>query len=71
MTYRFPFEVEAVDRSHAARAGVLTLARGTVKTPIFMPVGTQAVIRSLPPLFVKEIGLQTLSCLMVMEIGFA
>lgn len=58
MTAAIPFTVEAVDRSHAARAGLLQMARGTVHTPIFMPVGTQGVIRALPPMFVKEIGLE-------------
>ena len=60
MTCPAPFEVAAVDRSTGARAGVLRLARGTVHTPVFMPVGTQAALRSLPPLFVPQIGIEIL-----------
>ncbi len=32
-----------------ARAGVLTTAHGQINTPIFMPVGTQATVKSLSP----------------------
>ncbi|MGM0578264.1 MAG: tRNA guanosine(34) transglycosylase Tgt [Myxococcota bacterium] len=56
MTCPIPFEVEAVDRGTGARAGRLSMARGVVHTPTFMPVGTQAAIRSLPPVFLGEIG---------------
>jgi len=41
------FAVEA--RDGAARAGRLTLARGTLCTPCFMPVGTQGTVKSLTP----------------------
>ena len=58
MTCKVPFHVDGIDRSTGARAGRLELARGTVHTPVFMPVGTQAALRSLPPLFAKEIGLE-------------
>jgi queuine tRNA-ribosyltransferase len=58
MTCPVPFKVDAVDRGTGARAARLELARGTVLTPVFMPVGTQAALRALPPLFVRELGLQ-------------
>ncbi len=51
MTCRAPFEVETVCRSTSARVGKLMLQRATVETPIFMPVGTQAAIRTMPPSF--------------------
>jgi queuine tRNA-ribosyltransferase len=41
------FEVQAVDG--AARAGTLRLARGTVRTPAFMPVGTLGTVKGLTP----------------------
>lgn len=44
-----PFTVEGADPATAARAGTLSLARGEVKTPVFMPVGTQGAIRGLTP----------------------
>ena len=43
-----------------ARATTLTLARGTVKTPVYMPVGTQAAVRSVSPLHLAETGTQIL-----------
>ena len=51
-----PFQLDAVDGG--ARAGTLTMRRGTVKTPVFMPVGTQAAIRSVSPLHLAETGSQ-------------
>ena len=51
-----PFELEAT--SGAARAGTLTLPHGQVRTPVFMPVGTQGAIRTLSPHHVVETGSQ-------------
>ena len=31
------------------RTGLLTTAHGTVKTPVFMPVGTQATVKGMTP----------------------
>ncbi len=58
MTCPVEFTVESVDRSSGARAAVLKLGRGTIRTPVFMPVGTQAAIRAMPPLFLSEIKTQ-------------
>ncbi|HJS44187.1 MAG TPA: tRNA guanosine(34) transglycosylase Tgt, partial [Gemmatimonadales bacterium] len=44
--------------SGAARAGTLTLPHGTVETPVFMPVGTQATVRTLSPADLKTVGAQ-------------
>jgi queuine tRNA-ribosyltransferase len=33
----------------AARAGVVTTGHGTIQTPVFMPVGTQATVKTLTP----------------------
>ncbi|MBF0475167.1 MAG: tRNA guanosine(34) transglycosylase Tgt [Deltaproteobacteria bacterium] len=38
------------------RAGILTLGRGQVKTPVFMPVGTQGTVKAMTPEDLKEIG---------------
>lgn len=56
MTCPVKFSVEA--RSGAARAGTLELTRGSVKTPVFMPVGTQGAIRTLSPLHLADTGSQ-------------
>ena len=39
-----PFTV--THRDGAARRGVLTTAHGLVETPVFMPVGTQGVVKA-------------------------
>jgi len=43
---RLKFEIEAKSQGSAARAGSFTTLHGEVKTPIFMPVGTQATVKS-------------------------
>ncbi len=40
---------EVLSRSGAARRGVLTFGRGSVKTPAFMPVGTYGTVKSVTP----------------------
>lgn len=40
----------------AARCGELVFARGTVRTPAFMPVGTYGAVRSLSPEELIELG---------------
>ena len=52
------FRVTATDG--AARAGVLTTAHGEVETPVFMPVGTKATVKTLMPDEVREAGAQIL-----------
>jgi queuine tRNA-ribosyltransferase len=42
----------------AARAGVLVTAHGAIETPIFMPVGTQATVKSLSPEELTDLGAQ-------------
>ena len=42
---QFPFQLNAVDG--AARTGVLKTARGDIRTPAFMPVGTAATVKAL------------------------
>jgi len=48
------FRLEGVDGR--ARAGVLSLERGEVPTPCFMPVGTQGTVKSLTPEDLQSIG---------------
>lgn len=48
----FSFIIEHQDRE--ARSGTFTTPHGEVKTPIFMPVGTQATVKSLDPLELKQ-----------------
>jgi queuine tRNA-ribosyltransferase len=39
-----------------ARAGVLTTPHGTIETPVFMPVGTQATVKSVSPDDLRDMG---------------
>ena len=48
------FVVEATDG--AARAGVLRTARGDIRTPAFMPVGTKGTVKTLLPAEVRSLG---------------
>src|SRR5439155_377971 len=50
------FDVTA--RDGAARAGVLKTAHGDVFTPVFMPVGTKATVKSLAPDELRSVGAQ-------------
>ncbi len=43
------FEIVAEDRTTGARCGRLHTAHGIVETPVFMPVGTQATVKSMTP----------------------
>lgn len=42
------FELQHVDPNSQARAGLITTPRGTIHTPIFMPVGTVGTVKSVP-----------------------
>ena len=52
------FEVLATDG--AARRGRLTLAHGTVETPVFMPVGTYGAVKGMRPIDLEDGGTQIL-----------
>ena len=54
------FEVLAEDAGTRARAGVLWTAHGPVETPVFMPVGTKATVKAMPPRDLQEAGTQIL-----------
>jgi queuine tRNA-ribosyltransferase len=50
------FEFEIGAKQGAARVGSLTLPHGVVNTPAFMPVGTQATVKTLTPGEVEATG---------------
>jgi queuine tRNA-ribosyltransferase len=52
------FEIQARDPHSRARAGLITTAHGPVETPVFMPVGTRATVKSLTPEEVRDHGAQ-------------
>jgi queuine tRNA-ribosyltransferase len=52
----FEFDIQGTEG--AARAGRLALPHGVVETPVFMPVGTQATVKTLTPEEVQGLGAQ-------------
>src|SRR5512139_3764120 len=51
---RFQFDIHATDG--AARTGTITMQRGEIRTPAFMPVGTAATVKAMKPETVRGIG---------------
>ena len=49
----FRFTVQAKDKKTKARVGEIHTPHGTIKTPAFVPVGTQASVKSLTPNEIK------------------
>jgi queuine tRNA-ribosyltransferase len=52
------FELLQTDTRTQARLGRLTTTRGTVETPVYMPVGTQASVKAMDPRELVECGTQ-------------
>ena len=51
---RFSFSIAATDG--AARTGTVTMQRGEIRTPAFMPVGTGATVKAMKPQDVRGSG---------------
>jgi queuine tRNA-ribosyltransferase len=51
---RFSFSISATDG--AARTGSITMQRGEIRTPAFMPVGTAATVKAMRPEEVRAAG---------------
>ena len=51
---RFSFSVSATDGK--ARTGVISMRRGEIRTPAFMPVGTAATVKAMRPAEVRAAG---------------
>ena len=52
------FEVTATDG--AARTGIVTTARGSFRTPLFMPVGTRGAVRTLSSADLEGLGVEVM-----------
>ncbi|MDO8494133.1 MAG: tRNA guanosine(34) transglycosylase Tgt [Deltaproteobacteria bacterium] len=50
------FQLIKEAKNSKARLGKITTPRGSIHTPVFMPVGTQATVKALTPHEVKEMG---------------
>src|ERR1043165_10020275 len=49
-------QFELLKTDGTARRGRLTLAHGTVETPVFMPVGTYGTVKAMAPNELEELG---------------
>ncbi|QJQ31206.1 tRNA guanosine(34) transglycosylase Tgt [Sphingomonas lacunae] len=54
MPQRFAFSVHATDGR--ARTGTISMLRGDIRTPAFMPVGTAATVKAMRPAEVRATG---------------
>lgn len=52
------YELIKVCKQSGARLGKLHTPHGTIDTPVFMPVGTQATVKTMSPEELKEMGAQ-------------
>ena len=55
---QFEFHIEGECSKTGARAGVLKTPHGEIKTPVFMPVGTQASVKAMTPDQVRDTNAQ-------------
>lgn len=60
MTDSFRFTLLAEDSGTRARRGRLTTPHGAVETPVFMPVGTQATVKTMSPDELADLGVEIL-----------
>ena len=49
------FDIKHTSADGKARTGTLHLPHGDVRTPVFMPVGTNATVKAMPKNFLEEI----------------
>ena len=54
----FEYKIIAEDKETGARAGEFTTPHGIIKTPVFMPVGTQATVKAIVPEELEALGAQ-------------
>ena len=52
------FEIQHVDNGSKARRGRLWTEHGAIDTPVFMPVGTQATVKTMTPLELEQLDTQ-------------
>jgi len=51
-----PDHFSLIKTCNSARAGELYTSHGTIRTPVFLPVGSQASVKTLTPGEVKGLG---------------
>lgn len=56
MEKKLPVKFKLEKKLNKARIGIIETPHGTIETPVFMPVGTQATVKSMTPEELEEIG---------------
>lgn len=56
------FEILAKDANTQARRGRLHLSHGTIETPVFMPVGTQATVKGMTAEQLQSLSVEIILC---------
>lgn len=54
----FSYQQSILDNNTHARTGIITTPHGKIETPAFIPVGTQASVKSLTPQELQDLGVQ-------------
>lgn len=54
----FEFKITSKDKHSLARTGIFKTPHGLIHTPVFMPVGTKATVKTLSPLDLKNLNSQ-------------
>ena len=62
MTQYFSFRILKKSRKSQARLGIIKTPHGQIHTPAFLPVATQATVKSLTPADLRQIGFEVLLC---------
>ena len=55
---KFNFKTKYICKQSGARIGEFSTPHGVIETPVFMPVGTQATVKSLTPEDLKDVNSQ-------------
>lgn len=55
---KLPINFKEIAKENKARAGFISTPHGLIETPVFMPVGTQATVKSMNKEELEEIGTQ-------------
>ncbi len=53
---KFQFSITSREQNSSARCGIVSTPHGQFETPIFMPVGTAATVKGVPPNVLEELG---------------
>lgn len=59
---KLKFTLNHTDQNSSARAGTISLERGEIKTPVFMPVGTHGAIKGVHPKDLLDTNAQIMLC---------